>query len=401
MIASQLPSPQACPVCAGTDLQHGMRQDGVPVHSVVLHRSRNEAISQACGVIDLVCCKSCGLVFNAAFDASLQHYRHDYEATQSFSGTFNAFNRQVAREVAKAAAGREGIVVEVGCGQGEFLALLQQHGITRSTGFDPAFDPARSAVFGSPGISVVDAEFDAAAVSCPVAAVVCKMTLEHIARPVEFLAGMADLARRNDGAPVVIQVPNAEQVFRSLAFWDVYYEHCNYFTRHSLNTALRRAGLAVDEMNTGFDDQYLLCRASPSGQAADHRAPSSPDGFDDFCAGSKVAINKWQVWAEQARADGGVALWGGGSKAVAFLSATGLAGRMQAAIDINPRKAGTFLAGSGVPVVSPQQAADMNLAHVLLLNPVYRDEVSQTMAALGMRSTLTVLGTGASGGRRP
>ncbi len=383
----------ACPVCAGRHLRHGLQQRVVPVHSVVLHRSRDEALSQPCGDIDFACCKSCGFVFNAAFDPATQHYRHDYEATQSFSGTFSEFDKQVARMVTTACAGRAGAVVEVGCGQGEFLALLHEHGLDRLVGFDPAFDPARSRVANHDCITIHPRRFGVDAVTEPVAAIVCKMTLEHIAGPVDFMAQIASVARRNGDCPVFIQVPDAEQVFRSVAFWDVYYEHCNYFTSSSLDDVLARAGLAVDDMRTGFEGQYLICTAAPAAGPArtDLSAGCDIVHFETFCTAAGESIQYWRQWAEGVSADGGLALWGGGSKAVAFVSATGIADCTQAAIDINPRKAGTFLAGSGVPVISPEDAGGIDISHVLLLNPVYRAEVSRMMTDNGIRARLTVL----------
>ncbi len=382
-----------CPVCASGRLRHGLRQRDVPVHSVVLHRSREEARSQPCGRIDLACCGSCGFVFNVAFDPSLQHYRHDYEATQAFSGTFNKFDEQVARMVMTGCEGRAGAVVEVGCGQGEFLARLHEHGLDRLVGFDPAFDPARSRIADQRGIAIHPVRFDIDAVTGPVAAIVCKMTLEHIARPVEFVAQLAGVARQNDDCPVFIQVPDAEQVFRSAAFWDVYYEHCNYFTARSLEHVLARAGLAVVDMRAGFAGQYLICTAVPAAgtTASDVSADGDSAGFEAFCSAAEESIEYWRQWAADVSAGGRLALWGGGSKAVAFLSATAIAGRIHAAIDINPRKADTFLAGSAVPVVSPQDAGGMDISHVLLLNPVYRAEVSQMMAEHGIHAQLTAM----------
>ena len=32
---------------------------------------------------------------------------------------------------------------------------------------------------------------------------------------------------------VFFQVPNARYVFGDLAFWDIYYEHCSYFTKQN------------------------------------------------------------------------------------------------------------------------------------------------------------------------
>ena len=46
-------------------------------------------------------------------------------------------------------------------------------------------------------------------------------------------------------------------------------------------------------------------------------------------------------------------LWGGGSKAVAFLTTLDVREGIEYAVDINPRRSGTFLAGTGQEIVAP------------------------------------------------
>jgi hypothetical protein len=51
--------------------------------------------------------------------------------------------------------------------------------------------------------------------------------------------------------------------------------------------------------------------------------------------------------------------------------------------DVNPKKQGKFVVGTGHPIVSPEQMVARGVRGVLVMNPVYLDEVRQIMRALG------------------
>ncbi len=51
---------------------------------------------------------------------------------------------------------------------------------------------------------------------------------------------------------------------RRSAFWDVYYEHCSYFSLGSLARLFRSTGFEVTGLHVEYDDQYLLVEARPS-----------------------------------------------------------------------------------------------------------------------------------------
>jgi len=97
----------------------------VPVHSVLLHSSWQEAIEFPKGDICLGYCSVCGFISNVSFDPGLQNYfTHKYDATQAFSDTFNAFHRNLALRLIDQYDLHDKRIVEIGCGQGEFLDLL-------------------------------------------------------------------------------------------------------------------------------------------------------------------------------------------------------------------------------------------------------------------------------------
>ena len=133
---------------------------GVPAHSVVLHHSRESAVGAPCGDIALAACEACGFVFNTAYDPRLHHYSDRYKSTQAFSETFNTFNEKLAAEIVDELGNVDAPIVEIGCGQGEFLSLLKERGCNTLMGFDPAYDPARSAVAACSDIQILRHVFD-------------------------------------------------------------------------------------------------------------------------------------------------------------------------------------------------------------------------------------------------
>ena len=68
----------------------------VPVHSVLLIRTRKKAITYPRAGIALSFCSTCGFIWNEIFNPSLHEYSSQYEETQGFSSTFSTFHRRLA-----------------------------------------------------------------------------------------------------------------------------------------------------------------------------------------------------------------------------------------------------------------------------------------------------------------
>ena len=378
-----------CPACAGGDSRPVYRAAGVPVQSVRLLRDRDAARAFPTGEIDLRFCRSCGFLWNRAFDETLLDYALDYEETQGFSGTFGAFHRELAHDLVArhGLAGKQ--VLEIGCGKGEFLRLLCELGVGRGLGLDPAFVPARLEGPESQRIEVRRELLAEHHVTLASDAVCCKMTLEHIAAPADFLAlvGRSVAARRD--SLLFFQVPDVTRILEEGAFWDVYYEHCGYFDPGSLARLFEAGGFAVRRLWGGYDGQYLMIEAQ-RGAASAARPPRLEEaGVEAFAARAQELVAAWRGYlaAEQA-AGRRVALWGGGSKAVAFVSALGDQPALACAVDINPHKQDCFLPGSGLPVVGPEALAALGPTSVIAMNPIYRAEIAAELERLGLAARL-------------
>ena len=58
------------------------------------------------------------------------------------------------------------------------------------------------------------------------------------------------------------EVPATEIILREQRFWDIYYEHCSYFSPHSLDRLFRAAGFFPTAVGSEYDGQYLTIAAS-------------------------------------------------------------------------------------------------------------------------------------------
>lgn len=380
-----------CPACEEAPAKPFYRVTGVPTTDVRLFRDRQAARAVSRGTIDLALCRACSYVWNAAFEPGLVEYADDYESTQACSPTFGRFHERLARELVTRhdLVGKE--VLEIGCGQGEFLAVLLGLGIGRAVGYDPAYDGR----LRHPDLEIVPHLFpDATAASLRPDFACCKMTLEHIADPLGFMLGVRRGLRA--GVPAFFQVPNFARILAQRAFWDVYYEHCGYFSAASLAGLLERSGFAIDEVRTAYDDQYLAALVTVAEPVSVETRADGTEALarevERFAAGVEDDRRRWRDWLEEEeRRARRVAVWGGGSKAVAFLTALAADRQIAVVVDINPRKRDTFLPGTGHRVTTPEALSEGPPDTVILMNPIYRAEVRATLIGLGLTPTIVTV----------
>jgi len=221
------------------------------------------------------------------------------------------------------------------------------------------------------------------------------MTLEHIPDVGEFVKMVRRALGDRPDTTVFFQIPEIRRILRDLEFVDVYYEHCSYFSAGSLARLFRRSGFDVLALWTDYDDQYLMIEARPAvaHNAGAHEAHLLPQEDDLAVLAEDVAYFAENVQAELATwsevvksADyQRIVLWGGGSKAVAFLTTLGIRDEIRYAVDINPHKHGAFLAGTGQEIVAPAFLREYRPDLVIIMNPVYREEIASDLADMGLQ----------------
>jgi SAM-dependent methyltransferase len=386
-----------CPACGSLRLRPFYEQDGVPVHSCLLLDDVADARSFPTGELVIALCEECGFVTNTAFRPELESYSQRYEETQGFSAHFQEFAAALAERWIDRYDLRGKRLLEIGCGKGEFLQTICELGGNTGTGIDPSFVPER--LDGGDQVTFIPALYDASYGPIDADAVICRHTLEHIAPVRRFMTDVRRGLGETTDTVVLFELPDVRRVLEESAFWDVYYEHCSYFSLGSLARLFRRAGFEVLDLDLAFGDQYLLIEAVPSSVPA----PGAPlpveddldvlgklaDGYADAVA-DKLA--RWRADVEDACASGRrVAVWGSGSKGVSYLTTLGLGDEISAVVDINPFKHGKFMAGTGHRIVAPEELLPHPPDVVVVMNPAYRGEIRAQLDGMGLHPTLVTV----------
>jgi SAM-dependent methyltransferase len=381
----------ACPACGSHTTEPFYEVHRVPAHSCVLVSSKEEALRFPVGDLRLTFCRSCGFIHNDKFDASLLDYSQDYEETQGFSPRFQAFARDLAARLIDRFDLHGKHILEIGCGKGEFLVLLCEMGPNRGTGIDPAYVPERLDSEAADRITFIRDYYTEAHRHLEGDLVCCRHTLEHIPDVAVFLRRIRD-AIGGRATPVFLEVPDTRRVLRETAFWDIYHEHCSYFTLGSLARLFRACGFEVLDLATDFDDQYLLIDARPGDpdpQQPPHPAEEGVDQLaeevESFRRDHRVSIDGWRDRLRTWRGEGRrTVVWGSGSKGVAFLTTLGITDEVERVVDVNPFRDGKFMIGTGHEIVSPESLRAAPPDVVVVMNPIYMAEISEQMRGMGL-----------------
>jgi Methyltransferase domain len=332
------------------------RADQLPVFQNRMFRSAEEAVACVRGDVVLVQDSLTGLIYNRAFDPSLMKYDADYQNEQAVSAAFGKHLDQVALIVQRHFASLD--LIEVGCGKGHFLHRLEALGFHVS-GFDPTYEgehPHIARTYFGPD-SNVRAE-----------GLILRHVLEHVRDPVSFLT---DVLTANGGTGrIYIEVPCLDWIARNRAWFDVFYEHVNYFRLGDLNALFA----TVYESGHTFGGQYLYAVADLATLRLPRRAPH--DRFklpDDFLGSIDRCVHHYGHGRSEVPA-----VWGGASKGVIFTLLMQRRGvSISSLIDINPAKQGQYVAATGLRVLSPDEALP-NLkpgSELIVMNSNYLAEV--------------------------
>lgn len=385
----------ACDACGGAELTVFADLGTVPVLCGVHWARQADALASPSGRMVLAYCRECAYVRNAAFEPELMVYDSMMDTNLHHSPMFQKFSADLVAHLTDRFALPGKRVLDIGCGQGEFLRELCAHAGCEGVGYDAMYagvtgpDPS-GAVFHAAHAPRGEAlpEYDV---------FTSRHWFEHLADPYEFLVDLREQAR---GRPVYgyVEVPDACYDLAT-AGWEVIYPHVSYFDAYSLCRIFERAGWQVEETGTYFSGMFRWIEVSanqPAGSGRSRRPGIAERdrqlaAIQQFYARHAAERDRWRrTIAELASAGKQPVLWGAGSRGVQFLAAVDPDRRLAAVVDVNPRKWGRYLPGGGHRVDPPDTLAKLQPAAVVITNPAYRDEIKGALADLGVTAQLLV-----------
>jgi len=188
----------------------------------------------------------------------------------------------------------------------------------------------------------------------------------------------------------MLETPALEWICEGACFWDLFYEHCNYFPRPTLAWLCRRAGFDVLAHDAGFDAQYqiLWLRRTARSPADDLPSVAVVD-----LAAAAVTMDRRRLDLQQELATVDAtrdwAIWGAGAKGVTL--AHRMAAPPRCLIDTNPAKQGGYIPGLGTPIVAPDSAVVREVGVIVIVNPSYASEIRAELQMRGFDGRVVTL----------
>jgi len=380
-----------CPNCGTQDMSIFYEARSVPIHSCLMVSTQQDALSFTKGDIVLGFCEECGFISNIAFNPSLRDYSPIYEDQQCFSSTFNAFAQSLASRLVEKYDLHNKEILEIGCGKGDFLALLCELGNNSGVGIDPAYIKDRVNGKVLDRLTFIRDYYSERYADYHGDLICCRHTLEHIPNTAEFISSVRRAIGDRLDTIVFFEVPDTTRVLRELAFWDIYYEHCSYFSPGALARLFRSCQFDVIDLSKDFDDQYILIEAKPVSRKAEkvHELEESVEEMAKdvkyFATHCHEKLDQWKRRLNELYEEGRrVVVWGSGSKCVSFMSTLGVRDEVAYVVDINPFRHGKYLPGIGKKVVSPEILRDYKPDVVIVMNRIYQREICQMLDDMGL-----------------
>ena len=385
-----------CPNCGHQGLSLFYEVKNVPVHSCLMIPTQQEALDFPCSDIVLGFCEHCGFITNVAFDPKWSAYAPNYEDQQSFSPTFNQFALDLAKHLVEKYDLHNKDIVEIGCSKGDFLLLLCDLGNNRGVGIDPSVVPGRVHSEAAKRVTFIQDYYSEKHAEYVGDFICCRHTLEHIQPTFEFVRTV----RRSIGdrlhVNVFFEIPDTTRVLQDLAFEDIYYEHCSYFTPGSLARLFRSCGFEIVDLYRSYGEQYLLIEARPVASSQVHPLEESlsqvAQDVSYFAAQIGKKLENWKQHLEQMHRQGKrVVVWGSGSKCVAFLTTLNTADHIEYVVDINPHRHGKFIPGVGKQIMPPRFLQEYKPDQVIVMNSIYCPEIKQMLENIGVTTDVISL----------
>ena len=377
---------QVCPSCGAQDMSIFYRASDVPVNSCLLLPTQQQALDFPRGDVALGFCEVCGFISNIAFDPAKVNYFSVYEDQQCFSPTFNTFAQNLATHLIEKYNLRNKYILEIGCGKGDFLALLCELGNNSGVGIDPAYVNNRIQSAVSDRLMFIRDYYSESYARYHGDLVCCRHTLEHIYNTAEFVGIVRRAIGNRLDTIVFFEVPDVTRILREIAFWDIYYEHCSYFSPGSLARLFRSCQFDIIDFSKDFDDQYILIEVKPVNRKTEkvHELEESvkemAKDVNYFATHCREKLDQWKKRLNKLYADGRRAVvWGSGSKCVSFMTALGVKDEIEYVIDINPFRHGKYLPGIGKKVMPPEFLRNYKPDVVIVMNPIYYAEIRQLL----------------------
>jgi len=324
------------------------------------HLPEHRDLSSDSGVdLELTQCSACGLVQTTNHPV---HYFREVIRASGISAEMIDYRRNQFREFIREYGLFGKSLIEVGCGAGEYLQILNELN-PRCYGIE--YDESSLAVARGKDLNVFPMFLETGTEKIPEGpfdGFLFLNFLEHIPDPTAMFSGI----RNNlvEQAIGIVEVPNLDMIMRESLFSEFVTDHLFYFSKETLVSGLMMNGFEVLKCEETWHAYTLTATVRK-------RPPLKTIGVDAFCTQLRNSFNNFVDRYPQH----GVAIWGAGHQAFTIMALAKLEGRIRYVVDSAPFKQGKFTPATHIPIVAPETFFDDDLSAIVVVAGSYTQEV--------------------------
>lgn len=289
------------------------------------------------GKITLQFIKKNNFYYNSSFNEKKIKYNKNYNNDQNHSSEFRNHLDVVLKILLKYFK-KTHSVIEIGCGKGFFFQLLQKN-FNFIRGFDTTYEGKNKKIekryLNKNDLIKEDL-------------IILRHTLEHIPDHYKFLKFMKKISTNNPY--ILIEVPDFNWIKKKQTFFDITYEHCNYFTKETF-IKLFNNKLIIKNV---FKGQYLLILAKINDLNLNYEKNINQKitPFNKIFPKFKNKFNKIKLVKNN------IFVWGAGTKGLMFLTYLKylfphLMSKIMYIVDIDKKKTNHYLQIVDKLIISP------------------------------------------------
>ncbi|MCM8817357.1 MAG: class I SAM-dependent methyltransferase, partial [Candidatus Omnitrophica bacterium] len=279
-------------------------------------------------------CNFCGVV--QLKNKPVSYYKSVIRAT-GISDEMRSFRERQFSDFVKKYSLTEKKVIEIGCGAGEYLSIMNKTGaITYGVEYENKL-VNRCRKNGLKVSKDFIASSNHILKNRPFDAFFMLSYLEHLPYPCETLKGIFNNLKED--AVGIVEVPNFDMILRRNLFSEFMLDHLFYFTSETLKMVLNLSGFDVIESNEIWHD-YIISALVRKRRMLDLTGFS--ESQKKLCKEIDDYLSKFT--------DKKVAIWGAGHQALAILSFLKMLNKIKYVIDSAPFKQGRFTPVTHLPI---------------------------------------------------
>lgn len=261
-------------------------------------------------------------------------------AVNQFRAVFNDIEQMVPAKSSR--------IIEIGCGRGELLKMLQDIGYGNLKGYDPAA-PAPSELVSNDYWNGEESE--------KADLVIARHTLEEIPDPKKFIATIAGAIKQ--GGYFYAEITNATHLIGVEECFSLYPEYCNIFSLLSLAGILSKSGFLIKSANAINGGEWLGVWAKKQDYLLSNRSVE----LNELSRKIKKLPKPLVLWGAAGR----------GGNILAFLHLD--LSEMEYVVDINVDKQGKFVPPFGQKIISLDELKKLEPKTILVANSKYKKEI--------------------------